>query len=76
MTAPPVASAARIWIIRMLMLSTKLTLETAASPTPETISVSARPMVTDKNCSSSSGRISRTSIGRVKIGSALTLSCD
>ena len=60
MTAPPVARADRIWMIKIFRLSTRLTLDTAASPTPDTIRVSAMPMVTDKNCSASSGKISRT----------------
>ena len=69
MTAPPVARADRIWIIKIFRLSTRLTLDTAASPTPDTIRVSAMPMVTDKNCSASSGKISRTNAWRLKIGS-------
>ena len=69
MTAPPVARADRIWMIKIFRLSTRLTLDTAASPTPDTIRVSAMPMVTDKNCSASSGKISRTNAWRLKIGS-------
>ena len=64
-TAPPVASAARIWIIRMFRLST---LDTAASPTPATIRVSAMPIVTLRVCSKNSGQISATSADRVKSG--------
>ena len=69
MTAPPVARADRIWMIKIFRLSTRLTLDTAASPTPDTIRVSAMPMDTDKNCSASSGKISRTNAWRLKIGS-------
>ena len=57
MTAPPVARAERIWIIKTFSVSTSDTLETAASPTPATISVSAMPMVTLRVCSSSRGQI-------------------
>ena len=57
MTAPPVARADRIWMIKIFRLSTSDTLETAASPTPETISVSAMPIVTLNVCSSSRGQI-------------------
>lgn len=56
-------------MIKIFRLSTRLTLDTAASPTPDTIRVSAMPMVTDKNCSASSGKISRTNAWRLKIGS-------
>ena len=67
-TAPPVASAARTWMISTLMLSTRLTLETAASPTPETIRVSAIPIVTLRICSSSIGRIRAVSAWRLNSG--------
>ena len=56
-------------MIKIFRLSTRLTLDTAASPTPDTIRVSAMPMDTDKNCSASSGKISRTKAWRLKIGS-------
>jgi hypothetical protein len=72
-TAPPVASAVMIWIIRVLKLSTRLTPETAASPTDETIRVSARPMVTLRACSAMSGSSSATSCCRVNIGGFLNL---
>ena len=67
-TAPPVARALMIWIIRVLKLSTRLTPETAASPTDDTIRVSARPMVTLRACSAMSGSSSATSACRVKSG--------
>ena len=63
-TAPPVASALMIWIIRVLKLSTRLTPDTAASPTEDTIKVSARPMVTLSACSAISGSSSATSACR------------
>ena len=63
-TAPPVASALMIWIIRVLKLSTRLTPDTAASPTEDTIKVSARPMVTLNACSAISGSSSATSACR------------
>ena len=63
-TAPPVASALMIWIIRVLKLSTRLTPDTAASPTEDTIRVSARPMVTLSACSAISGSSSATSACR------------
>ena len=67
-TAPPVARALMIWIIRVLKLSTRLTPETAASPTEETISVSARPMVTLSACSAISGSSRAMSCCRVNSG--------
>ncbi len=67
-TAPPVASADMIWIIRVLKLSTRLTPETAASPTEETIRVSARPMVTLSACSAMSGNSRAMSCWRVNSG--------
>ena len=67
-TAPPVASAETIWMIKMFRLSTSDTLDTAASPTPETISVSAIPMVTLKICSRNSGQIRVTSLRRSNRG--------
>ena len=57
-----------IWIIRVLKLSTRLTPETAASPTEETISVSARPMVTLSACSAISGSSRAMSCCRVNSG--------
>ena len=70
-TAPPVASALMIWIIRVLKLSTRLTPETAASPTDDTIRVSARPMDTLKACSAMSGSSRATSCWRVNSGGLL-----
>ena len=67
-TAPPVARADMIWIIRVLKVSTRLTPETAASPTEDTIRVSARPMVTLRACSATSGSSRATSCCRVKMG--------
>ena len=67
-TAPPVASALMIWIIRVLKLSTRLTPETAASPTEDTIRVSARPMVTLSACSAISGSSRAMSCCRVNSG--------
>ena len=57
-TAPPVASADRIWISSVLMLSTSDTPDTAASPHEETISVSNSPMLNASACSIMSGTIS------------------
>lgn len=57
-TAPPVASADKIWISRTLMLSTNDTPDTAASPHEETISVSNSPMLKASACSIMSGTIS------------------
>ena len=56
-TAPPVASADKICIRRTLMLSTSETPDTAASPQEDTINVSIRPMLIDKNCSTIRGMI-------------------
>ena len=50
------------------MLSTRLTLETAASPTPETISVSAMPIVTLSTCSINIGQISAVNRCRLNSG--------
>ena len=67
-TAPPVASAVMIWIIRVLKVSTRLTPDTAASPTDDTMRVSARPMVTLRACSAISGSSSAVSCWRVNKG--------
>lgn len=45
MTAPPVATAAKIALMSMLIISTSDTPEIAASPTEEIIIVSAMPTV-------------------------------
>ncbi len=57
-TAPPVASAAMMLNIRILIISTSETPETAASPTEEIIMVSAMPTVMASACSKISGMIS------------------
>ena len=57
---------AKIWIIRLLSWSTRLTAEIEACPTRETISESARPTVIVSSCSSIRGMISALSICRVK----------
>ena len=59
--APPVASAEKILMSSTLMESTSDTPATAASPQLVTITVSAIPMATAKNCSTISGQISRAS---------------
>ena len=60
-TAPPVASAANSTMMRLLIISTRLTPEMAASPQRDTIMVSAIPTVTSSNCSTSSGPVSSSS---------------
>ena len=57
-TAPPVASAAITCMISLLILSTRATPATAASPDCDTISVSTSPTSTASNCSNISGIIS------------------
>ena len=57
-TAPPVARAENMLMSRIMMLSTRDTPETAASPTLEIIMESARPTVTVRSCSMISGMIS------------------
>ena len=54
-TAPPVASAANSTMMRLLIISTRLTPEMAASPQRDPIMVSAMPTVTSSSCSTSSG---------------------
>ena len=49
--------------------------ETAASPTVETITVSAMPTVTSKSCSSTKGRISLQSACRVNISGRANVFC-
>ena len=56
-TAPPVASAANTLINNTIMLSTKETPETAASPTFAIMIESAMPTNTARSCSTTSGRI-------------------
>ena len=65
-TAPPVASAEKIWISRILMESTNDIPETAASPAEVTITVSAIPTAIARNCSTISGTMSLRSICREK----------
>ncbi len=57
-TAPPVAKAAKILMISVLMLSMSETPLITASPSDETITVSAMPTVMASVCSRISGRIS------------------
>ena len=67
-TAPPVASAANSTMIRLLIISTRLTPEMAASPQRDTIMVSAMPTVTSSSCSISSGPVSFSSSAWVNKG--------
>ena len=60
-TAPPVASAAKMLKIRLLIISTSETPEMAASPTLETITVSDMPTRAASACSMTSGHSSRSS---------------
>ena len=55
MTVPPAASAAKTWIIRVLMESVSETAEIAALPRLEIIIVSAMPMRAFRNCSTMMG---------------------
>ena len=57
-TAPPVASAEKTAKTRLLIMSTRETPETAASPTAEIMTVSAIPTVMASACSKISGIIS------------------
>ena len=57
-TAPPVARAARMLMMRLLNMSTRETPDTAASPTEEIIMVSAMPTVMARVCSRIRGMIS------------------
>ena len=57
------------WMIRTLMVSTRLTLETAASPMPDTIRVSAIPIVTLRSCSANIGRSNTARARRLNSGS-------
>lgn len=56
--------------IKMLIESTSETADTAVSPALATITVSAMPVITAKNCSPTSGQISRRSAGRENSGFA------
>ena len=73
-TAPPVASAANTWISKTFTESTSEMPDTAASPTRDTIIVSAMPTVTASSCSTISGRISAHSARVENSGFACTLS--
>ena len=55
--APPVARAEKMLMSRMLIASTRDTLDMAASPVLATMMVSAMPMVTARNCSTIRGKI-------------------
>ena len=55
MTVPPVAKAAKRLIIRVFIVSTSETPETAASPFGEIIIVSKSPIEIVRNCSIMSG---------------------
>ena len=57
-TAPPVASAANTVMMSWLIISTSETPEMAASPTDETMTVSAMPTSTLSVCSIISGQSS------------------
>ena len=75
MTAPPVAMAVNTLISRILSVSTREIPETAVSPTPATMIVSAIPTKTARNCSMISGRISRLMAAFENIGaSSISLS--
>ena len=58
--APPVASAANTWSKSILIVSTSDTPDIAASPTLDTINVSATPIVAARICSIINGIIRRT----------------
>ena len=58
-TAPPVASAAKTLMMRLLIISTSETPEMAASPTLETMTVSDMPTSTASVCSMMSGQSRR-----------------
>ena len=59
-TAPPVASAAKTLMMRLLIISTSETPEMAASPTLETMTVSDMPTSAARVCSMTSGQSSRS----------------
>ena len=67
-TAPPVERAEKILMIRILILSTRDTPETTASPAEVTIMVSAIPTVISRNCSMTKGIISRAKARLVNKG--------
>ena len=67
-TAPPVASAAKTLISRIIMLSTSETPDTADSPTLATMMESAMPTSTASSCSTIRGRIKAVSARLVNSG--------
>ena len=72
-TAPPVASAPNTVMISWLIISTSDTPEIAASPTEETMTVSAMPTRTPSACSMISGQSSASSCWFVNSRSFFTL---
>ena len=64
-TAPPVAKAVNKLISSTLMESTRETADTAASPTPATMTESAMPTNMAKNCSATRGSIIRITSRRL-----------
>ena len=67
-TAPPVASAAKTFIISVIIMSTSETPEIASSPRPDIITVSQNPTDIARNCSMTSGNISFLSALLLKSG--------
>ena len=55
-TAPPVARAAKMLMMSTLIMSTRDTPLTAASPALDTITTSAMPTATASSCSTTSGQ--------------------
>ena len=66
--APPAARAEKTLIISTLRESTSETAETALSPAFATMTVSIMPVSTSRNCSPTSGQISRRSAAFENIG--------
>ena len=56
-TAPPVPNAINTWVINTIIVSTKDTADTAASPTLATIIESTKPTTIKSNCSTINGPI-------------------
>ena len=67
-TAPPVASAAKTFIISVIIISTSETPEIASSPRPDIITVSKNPTDIARNCSMTSGNINFLSALLLKSG--------
>ena len=65
--APPAPMAEKSWMSRMFRESTRETADTAFSPAVVTMTVSAMPTMTARNCSAISGRIRATSAFLVKV---------